>query len=357
MKIEKLYEGQTFKNYKELCLELEMEVKKSSDTKNAQFKELALYCKFNKVGHKITIEEVYENPLPKIENRGKSKGSRNNNSIYGNLVQLLIADLLAQCNGHISISRSKLMVTIGMVNSNYSECRELTQKLAKYTEIDEKVIHDFYNTSTSSFKSVIETALKSLMDKRVIMFNKIIKVSEKDKYNPRNATELELNLIMDIEKEILEELGYNQISSVRMSKDWKTFRVKSKEKLQDRSDIDFYFTAYDITIHEKYIIEERNSLVDLLLEQVKRTESKDELNEIIYANLMINAQKRHEKAFTSRKMGKVRNNNQYLENFKQLSELLVNRNTPNILHKVRAIQIEEDSFTPELIDELDKLFG
>jgi hypothetical protein len=249
------------------------------------------------------------------------------------------------------------MVTIGMVNSNYSECRELTQKLAKYTEIDEKVIHDFYNTSTSSFKSVIETALKSLMDKRVIMFNKIIKVSEKDKYNPRNATELELNLIMDIEKEILEELGYNQISSVRMSKDWKTFRVKSKEKLQDRSDIDFYFTAYDITIHEKYIIEERNSLVDLLLEQVKRTESKDELNEIIYANLMINAQKRHEKAFTSRKMGKVRNNNQYLENFKQLSELLVNRNTPNILHKVRAIQIEEDIFTPELIDELDKLFG
>lgn len=350
MKTEKLYEGQTFKNYKELCLELEMEIKKSVDTKNAQFKELARYCKFNKIGHKITIEEVYENPLPKIDNRGKD-------SIYGNLVQLLIADLLAQCDGHISISRSKLMLTIGMVNCNYSECRELVQKLAKYTNIDEKVIYDFYNTSTSSFKSVIETALKSLMDKRVIMYNKVIKVSDKDKYSTRAATEKELNLIMDIEKSTLEELGYKQISSVRVSKDWSKFKVKTKQLLQERSDIDFYFTAYDITIHEKYIIEERNELINLLLEQIKRQNSKDELNQLIYANLLLNAQKRHEKAFTSKKMGRVRIAKSYIENFEQLANLLIDKNTPNVIHKIKAIQIEEDIFTPEMIEEMDRLFG
>lgn len=350
MKTEKLYEGQTFKNYKELCLELEMEIKKSVDTKNAQFKELARYCKINKIGHKITIEEVYENPLPKIDNRGKD-------SIYGNLVQLLIADLLAQCDGHISISRSKLMLTIGMVNCNYSECRELVQKLAKYTNIDEKVIYDFYNTSTSSFKSVIETALKSLMDKRVIMYNKVIKVSDKDKYSTRAATEKELNLIMDIEKSTLEELGYKQISSVRVSKDWSKFKVKTKQLLQERSDIDFYFTAYDITIHEKYIIEERNELINLLLEQIKRQNSKDELNQLIYANLLLNAQKRHEKAFTSKKMGRVRIAKSYIENFEQLANLLIDKNTPNVIHKIKAIQIEEDIFTPEMIEEMDRLFG
>jgi hypothetical protein len=350
MKVEKLYEGQTFKNYKELCLELGMEIKKSADTKNAQFKELARFCKLNKIGHKIFIEEVYTTPLPKTENRGKD-------SIYGNLIQLLITDLLAQCDGHISISRSKLMLTIGMINCNYSECRELVQKLAKYTEIDEKVIYDFYNTSTNSFKSVVETALKSLMDKRVIMYNKVIKISEKDKYTTRTATEKELNLIMDVEKLILDELGYKQISSVRVSKDWKTFRTKSKHLLQQRSDIDFYFTAYDITIHEKYIVEERNELVSLLLKQVNRQESKDELNQLIYTNLLLNAQKRHEKAFTSRKMGKVRITQTYIENFERLSNILIDRNTPNIVYKVRAVELEEDIFTPELIDELDKLFG
>jgi hypothetical protein len=169
MNINNISEGQIFKNYKELCLELGVEIKTSTNSKNALYKELTRYCKYNKVGHKIVIEEIYNRPLPKIDN----------NSIYGNLIQLLISDLLAQCNGHVSISRSKLMLALGIVNSNYSECRELVQKLSVYTGIDEKVIYDFYNTSTSSFKGVIDTALKSLMDKRVIMFNKIIKITEK----------------------------------------------------------------------------------------------------------------------------------------------------------------------------------
>lgn len=350
MNINKLKTGQTFKNYKELCVELEWEIKKSVDTKNAQFKTLSRYCKFSKMGHKIKIEEVYATPLPEIENRGK-------NSVYGNLIQLLISDLLAQCDGHVSISRSKLMLTIGMINCNYSECRELIQKLSAYTGIDEKVIYDFYNTSSSSFKSVIETALNSLMDKRVIMYNKIIKVTEKDQYSTRTATERELQLIMDIEKSILEELGYKQISDVRMSKDWKKFREQVKTLLHEQSDINFYFTAYDITIHEKYIVEERNKLVDLLLEQIKRQDSKNELNQLIYANLLVNAQKRHEKAFTSKKMGKIRITKSYIENFEQLSNLLIDKNTPNILPMVRGIKIEADLFTPEMLDELDKLFS
>lgn len=350
MEINKLYVGQSFKNYKEMCLELGMEIKKSVDTKNAQFNELARFCKFSKMGHKITIDEVYEIPLPKVENRGKD-------SIYGNLIQLLITDLLAQCNGHVSISRNKLMTTIGMVNCNYGECKELIQKLAKYTNIDEKVIYDFYNTSSSSFKSVIETALKSLMDKRVIMYNKIIKVSDKDTYSTRTAKETELNLIMDIERTILEQLGYKQISAVRMSKDWKNFKIKTTKLLHERSNIDFYFTAYDITIHEKYIVEERNELVNLLLAQIKRQDSKNELNQLIYVNLLLNAQKRHEKAFTSKKMGKVRINKSYIENFEQLANLLIDKNCPSIVQRVRNIELEEDIFTPEIIADLDELFG
>jgi len=350
MKVEVLKPGVTFKNYKVLCNELGWEVKNGKDVKEAQFKELARYCKYNKMGHKFYIEEVYATPLPKIDNRGK-------NSIYGNLVQLLITDLLARCEGHVSISRSKLMLTIGMVNCNYSECRELIQKLSKYTEIEERVIYDFYNTSTSSFKSIVETALNSLMDKRVIMYNKIIKVSDKDNISTRTATSDELELIMEIEKEILEQLGYKKISDVRVSKDWKKFRAKTKILLQDQTDIDFYYTAYDITINAKYIIEERNELVNLLLEQVKRKESKEELNQLIYTNLLSNAQKRHENAFTSRKMGKVRMTKSYLDNFEQLADLLIDINTPNMLFQIRNVQLEEEIFSPELIDELDKLLS
>lgn len=351
MKIEKLYAGQTFKNYKELCSELEWEVKKSTDTKNAQFKELERYCKFSKMGHKFYIEEVYDKPKEKIENRGKS-------SIYGNLVQLLIADLLAQCKGHVSISRTKLMVTIGMVNCNYGECRELIQKLSKYTEIDEKVIYDFYNTSTSSLKSVIETALNNLMDKRVIMYKKIIKVSERNSYNTREATDEELDIIMTIEKDVLEELGYEKMSSVRVSKDWNKFKKKTKKLIHEETNIDFYFTAYDIVINYKYILDERNELIDLLLEQVKRQESKGKLNQLVSSQLIMNAQNRHENGFTSgKKLSKTRLSKNYVSNIKELTDLLIDKNTISIIDAVKNVELEKDIFTPEMMDEFEKLFG
>lgn len=228
MNIEKLHKGQTFKNYKELCAVLGMEIKNSTNSKNAQLKELSRYCHYNKLGHKITIEEVYESPKNKVETRGG-----NHNNIYGEIVQLLIIDLLAQCKGQISISKSKLMLTIGMINSNYSECRESVGKLSKYIDLDEKVIYDFYNTSTSNFRGVIETALRTLMDKRVIMYNTVIKVKEKDQFNTRTAIDTELEEIMEIEKETLDEMGYKQISTVRVSKDWKKFRLKTKRLLNE----------------------------------------------------------------------------------------------------------------------------
>jgi hypothetical protein len=352
MNIENLKVGQSFKNYKELCLELGIEIKASANSKNAQLKELSRHVKYNKIGHKFTIEEIYETALKKEDNRGGSY-----NTIYGDIIQLLIADLLAQSDGHISIGRSKLMLTIGMVNVNYSDCRELVEKLSKYTEMDEKVIYDFYNTSASNFKYTIETALRNLMDKRVIMYNTIVKVKEIGKFTTRNATGHELEMIMDIEKNILDELGYDKLSSVRVSKDWKEFRLKSKRLLHEQSDIQYYYTAYDITVNSKYIYEECNDLVDLLLEKAKRLESKNELNQIVRTNIMNNAQKRHEKGFTAgKRMSKVRLADSYIGNFEKLTHLLINKNTPNILHEIRKVEIEEDIFPQELLDEIDKLF-
>lgn len=351
MKIEKLFKGQTFKNYKELCNELEMEIKSSTNSRNAQLKILECFCKFNKIGHKFTIEEIYETPKDKVDNRGG-----NFNTIYGDLIQILIADLLAQCKGHISISRSKLMHTIGMTNANYSECRETVPQLSKHIEMDEKFIYDFYNTSTSNFRSTIETALKNLMDKRVIMYNTVIKVSEKGLYSTRTAKEYELELIMDIEKNTLEEMGYKQISAVRVSRNWKNFKQTVSKLLHEKSNIDFYYTAYDITINEKYIAEERNELVNLLLQKVKRTESKNELNQIVQTNILNNAQKRHEKRFTSGKMAKTRLDKDYVNNIQKLAEVLIYIDSPNITYQVRNIKIEEE-LPLDLLDEFEHLFA
>ena len=81
IKIEVLTSGKTFKNYKVLCRELGLEVKRSGDSRKAQFKELERYCTYSKVGHSIIIEEVFEQPLQKMKRQG-------NNTVYSELLQL-----------------------------------------------------------------------------------------------------------------------------------------------------------------------------------------------------------------------------------------------------------------------------
>jgi hypothetical protein len=349
MNIENLKVGQSFKNYKELCVELGLEIKSSTDTKNAQFKELARFCKFNKVGHKFTIEEVFTIPLPKVDNRGKSDGSRNNNNVYGDMIQLLILDLLAQCKkGHVSISRGKLLLVVSMINENYSFCGENVKKLSKYTQIEESVIYDFYNTSNNNLKSAVDTALSTLMDKRIIWYDIITKVCDRESKIHRSATIQEKEIILECEMNVLKELKYKQISQVRVSKHWRLFKSKVKELLTTNTDIEYYYSAYDIVVNEKYLDEERKELYDFLLETVERNNYKNNLNSIVQTRIIENAEKRHNKAFTSKKMGKFRIKSEYIDDIKRLVNLLIDSNTSDISNHVLNVESDDNLSEEEL---------
>lgn len=358
MNVNVLEVGKTFKNYKDMCIELGLEIKKSANSRNAQFKELSRYCKYSKIGHKITIDEVFDTIHDKVDNRGS-------NSIYRDVTQLLITDLLAQSKGHISISKSKLMVSIGLVNMNYSECKEEIPKLSKFTELNKNIIFDFYNMSASSFNWIIESSLDNLMDKRVIMYKKIIKVAEKHKDDDefrievREAFAEELEDIMLIEKEELEYFGYEQMSQVRMSRHWKQFRNRTQNRAKNVLGIEYYYTAYDIIINDEYIVKERNKLASLLLEKVKRQESKNELNNLIYTNLIKNAEKRHDKGFTNGKRAKMRMDDDYISNIKQLADLLIDINHPYIAQQIKQIRINnlDCPLNKEIEKEMERLFG
>lgn len=360
MNIKNLKTGQTFKNYKALCAELEMEAQ-SGTSKKAQFKELERFCSYNKIGHKIYIEEVYDTPIPKVENRGKSAGSRNNNSIYGDMIQLLILDLLAQCKGgHVSISRSKLMLTISMINQNYGACGELVQKLAEYTDIEEAIIYDFYNTSNSNFKKIVERALNNLMDKRIIWFDRVTKIAEKYTRTHRLATDDEKEIIVKCEKKILDKLGYKQVSQVRVSKHWRLFKKEVKKLLCKESEIEYYYLAYDIIVNEEYLQEERKELTDLLLEELEREEYKGELNTTVYNNLINNAEERHKKGFTTPKMSVYRLKDEYVSNIRLLADLLISDEASIIVENVINIELLNDNVLEENIianEDLEGLFG
>ena len=366
MRVVNLGVGQIIRNYKELCNELEIEVK-TGKSRQYQLLDLERYIRYSKSGHKFIIEEVYKQPLEKIDNRGLSKGSRNNNDIYGDLIQLLVLDLLVQGDnkGEIIISRGRLLQSIHMVNSNYSYCGRNVPQLSKYTNIDEGTIYDFYNTSKSNFRGAVETALRNLDNKKLILYDVVKMACVSDRFNNRNVElHRELNkeeriIRIEIEKDVLELLGYKNERDVRMSRDWNNYKSEVSQRLQMQSNIIYCYDAYRITVNEKYIYSEYESLLDLLLEDMRRIELKNELNDTVQLRQITNAKTRHSKGFNSRRMSKVRLSHGYVENSNKLIGLLIDNNTGNIRRELEDINDSmyklsaEERELIELIDSLD----
>ena len=70
-----------YKNYKVICNTLGENIK-GGKSKRLQLKDWERYFEWKKEGYKFIVTEIYNKPLPKPkDNRGKSKGSRNNNII------------------------------------------------------------------------------------------------------------------------------------------------------------------------------------------------------------------------------------------------------------------------------------
>ncbi|WP_425203640.1 hypothetical protein [Priestia megaterium] len=354
MKIENISEGQIFKNYKELCKELEIPVK-SSNSKKAQFSELSRYCKFVKVGHSIHIHEVYDQIIDKIETRGRK-------NIYGDMVQLLIADILAKSEDHVvTLSRNSLLRTINMINKNYGFCIQHVKQLSKLTEIEEAVIYDFYNNSNNSLKQAIESALKNLEKRCVIWYERVMKVALLHSSNHRLATDEEKTIIMEAKKETLKKLGYTEEDEVliRKSKDYGKFKKGVEEIIKEKSDISYYYNAYKIGISQKYIKEERDKLIKLVMDDYKRITIQDKLNDTVVENFKSNAENRHDNAANSiSKMAVYRVDCGYPNKINQLVDILIDDDQSDIYKDIMEIHKEEQEFE-QLISclENDQLFA
>lgn len=319
-KFKQLQVGQVVKNYKEMCRILEQEIV-SGKSKQLQIKDWERYIKYSKQGHKFIIDEIYDEEIINAETRGRK-------SIYGDAIQLLILDLLGYKNGKITISKSKLMNTLGMTNENYSLGRSNLNKLSKYLNMDVSFIYDFYNVNNSNFANIIKTALNDLESKRVIHYTTIKKLKPIDSVQNRTATEFEIVQIMEIEKEVLISLGYKDMINVRKSKDWNKFKLEVKDRLSQKTNIEYYYNAYEIIINEKFIDYEKESLVSLMLSKIMRDKSKHELNNMIIDNSLNNAKNRQANFFSSPKTMDIRFDANYVPNMATLADVLLNIKAP-----------------------------
>lgn len=350
MNIEILKEGQKYKNYKELCKTLDVKIQ-SGASKKAQLKELSCYCDYMKVGHSFVIKEIYDNPKVKYDGRGKK-------SLYGDMVQFLIADLLVRTEvKHLSISKNQLLLAVNMINENYGFCSKRIKALSEYTSIAPYVIHDFYNTSNSNFRSAIETALKNLYNKRLIWYKDIIKVCTGRGLH-KEATIEQLDQINRYEHKALKDFPCETVTEIRKTKYWSEFKDKVREYLNQNTNISYYYQAYFISIEEEYLKNERDKLLEYMLDEHHKKELKSKLNDTVVNNFIKNANTRYDNALNgSAKMVSYRFDVEYPKKIKLLIEMLINTNYEDISQTINEISDKIDEDVKTQLDSLDLMFG
>lgn len=326
MKVEKLKENMTFKNYKVLCKFLECSVL-SGKSKKYQMEELQTYCRIQKSGHSVTVLEVYGTPIEIKEKRGRI-------GVYNELLPLIITDFLINTQQDVSyITRSDMLKNLAMVNENYDYGSKNVKAISEHTQINEKIIHDFYNTSSSNFKRILETALDKLQSENTIFYNKVymLSVETTEGLNLIEANDNHVKAILEYSKDALQEMGYDSMNQIRVNDIlWNKHNRVIVKKFNEEYiplglELNYFYISYKIIVNKKYIEQDHNQMLNDVLTSQERLNRKNELNDIICNRLLESAAKRKEIAHKSKNLQTqiMRNDSLYIQNNQTLIDLLV----------------------------------
>jgi len=260
MKIYKLSEGMTFKNYKELCIFLGIKLMTSTNSKKAQFKELERYCTYTKQGQKITITEIFLKPLDKIDHR-KDIDKEGNNSKYVEHVKVLLLHKLSKAEGHkYTILKNRLFESLGMVNPQYLDkelfIKYLLKKDSRFTKFD---INHLYLRANDRLDRILFDSLNSLKRRFLLDYNElymIVRINNEGKEQHTEATDEEKALLMSIKYNVLADMKLNSITQVRFKFKTEEFYKRVNKVLNDKYDILYTYKIIELLFTKKDVLNE-----------------------------------------------------------------------------------------------------
>lgn len=365
IKTENLKVGLVVKNYRELCKLLGADIK-DGKSKRLQIKDWERYFRYSRDGNKYIIEEIYDEPAPKLDKR---KDGNTNNNKYGSIVQELIVDLLLKNTFKLFAPLTFFLKQFDMVNINYNFCDDKVPKLAKLLKINDYNIYDFYNVSRGNLRGIFETALKRLEKIQFIKWTKVPMVcitqvkTETNELNTlklqgkgntyvrcigntihRKANPDEIRLVRKTEEKLLNDRGYKNISQVILAGKQPDFRKELQGILFEKGNIDYMYYNYEIYMED--------AAYEQISKEIDTYELKHTLNNLISKNMMENAKNRHLKIrkkyshawgevnFKSKK-DKYRYNEAYPEIYSELVAVLIDRDAKDIREKIGKVSGEE----------------
>ncbi|NFG98642.1 hypothetical protein FDC49_01825 [Clostridium sporogenes] len=284
--------------YKELCGILNLKEKGRGKSRTLQLKDWERYFNFykpNPKGQKYIIKEFYTGVKPKINNRGKSEGSRGHNNTYAQYIDPILINYFAKILEYrqendldliIYETTNMLAERTGFVNCNYRIANIYKDKFLYYInnrekeKIDKTIIYDVFGYLRGIIKPAIRASLSRLMKENYIDFIETYMIY-KD-YETRCSTYEELKLIRKIEKEVLKEL------KIKKNKLNYNDKLKSKyynlvnKRIKEKIECDGIYVGFKIKLLENlkkntidYIKKYRKQLNEIVIEKTK-----NKMNEI-----------------------------------------------------------------------------
>ena len=299
MKLDNLEVGMVVKNYKELCRLLEISVRSGSQ-KIRDVKELDSWIKYDRKGNSYIITEIFSEQKPILDGRGLSPKSHNNQrGAYGKYIRLLILNMLSQGEDEnnpekvnvIHSGRNEMLEKLNMINENYRHGSYNRKAMSHYLGMDIEFIHEFYNTNTQKMRNAVDATLNRLMNSEKLIFWNSVKMI--GKYNEhREATDEEIETIINCERETLLEMGTNKMDYIYASNRLDEFYIRVKNKL-NKENILFSYNGYKIIFSDDVYKRNEQLKYKLGINEVKINES--ELNEKVFVNFTRSMKNRHTK--------------------------------------------------------------
>lgn len=274
----------TVKNYPTLCSILGIEPKKGKG-KTLQQEDFKRYFNYEKSKQSFIIKEVYQMALEKETLRG-AKGK-----FTDDLQDIMLYVLSQSSKGELLFSKNVLFKNLNMINENYTVARYNVPKLSEFIKVDKDTIYDFYNENNNKMIGYVETALKRLRSRRLIIWEKVMVVAKtiaeinelgetklnfcndtdnasvKTYTKYRQATQDEKQIILRIEQDVLSHMGYKNVQQCYVAGMYNKYKNKVNSILQDKLNIKFHFDGYLITYNYDRILEE--------LENIKKSNNED----------------------------------------------------------------------------------
>lgn len=283
--------------YPELC-KIFGETTCEGNKKKQQLNNWNRYISYEKKNKYFKIEDVYEIPLPE-EYKYPA------NAIYSDCIEKILLSYLSKQEDNVAyLSTQYLYYTLGMVTYEYISMQFKNNKnilidiLKQEFPEDEKIIkyyiNNFYDRCRDKFTSIINSALKSLSNRKLIDYDIVYKVieeivSESGQIIETNewyaTSDNDKEKILAAERECLLELGYEFEYELWYKNQYPEFFELVNKRLYEKYGWKKILRYYQIRYHAEHIqIALENS--DILLK-------KKELNEKVISFINTQAKKNY----------------------------------------------------------------